>query len=122
MRLFNYLNPEDGFSGIKFYDISERSSEEKYTNSEEVESGLKPKISAKEQLLNWLKNGFTLSHASFLFQTPKATVSRYIITWSNSLYISLGSIPIWLIIHQQINKEMPEMFKRKYPSTTPLYY
>ena len=91
---------------------------EKYTNSEDVKSGPKPKISAKEQLftyLSWLKNGFTLSHVSFLFQTPKATVSRYIITWTNFLYFSLGSIPIWPTV-EQINEEMQEIFKRTYPS------
>ena len=89
MRLFNYLNPGDDYSNIKFYDTYKRLSKERYTNSEEVKSGLKPTISAKEQLvmhLSWLKNGFTLSHVSFLFQTPKSTVSRYIITWTNFLY------------------------------------
>ena len=79
-------------------DTSKRLSEEKYTNSEKVKSGLKPKISAKEQPFrysSWLKNGFTLTHVSFLFETPKATISRYIITWTNFLYFSRGSIPIW---------------------------
>ena len=83
MRFFNYLNPGDECSNIKFYDTSKRLSEEKCTNSEEVKSGPKPQISAKEQLflcLSWLKNGCTLSHVLLLFQTPKATVSRYIIT------------------------------------------
>ena len=95
MSLFNYLNPGNHCSNINFYDTSKRLSEEKCTNSEEVKSGTKPKISAKEQLfmyLSWLKNRFTLSHVSFLFQTPKATVSG--ITGINFLYFSLGSIPI----------------------------
>ena len=68
MRLFNYLNPGDDCSNIKFYETSKRLPEEKYKNSEEVKTGPKPKISAKEQLfmyLIWLKNGFTLSHVSF---------------------------------------------------------
>ena len=119
MSLFNYLNPGDDCSNIKFYDTSKRLSEEKYTNSKEVKSGPNPKISAKEQLfiyLSWLKNEFILSHLSFLFQTPKATVSRYIITWTNFLYFFLGSIPIWPT-HKQINEEMPEIFKITYPST-----
>ena len=70
MSLFNYLNPGDDCSNIKFYDTSKRLSEEKYTNSEEVKSGPKPKISAKEQLfmyLSWLKNEFILSHLSITF-------------------------------------------------------
>ena len=78
MSLFNYLSPGDDCSNIKFYGTSKHLSEEKYANSEEVKSGPKPKISAKEQLfmyLSWLKNGFTLSHVSFLFQTPKSHVT-----------------------------------------------
>ena len=117
MRLFNYLYPGDNCSNIKFYDTSKRFSEEKYTNSEEVKSGQKPNTSAKEQLfmyLSWLKNGFTLSDVSFSFQTPKATPSRYVITWTNFIYYSLGSIPIWPK-REQINEEMPEVFKEHIP-------
>ena len=80
--LFNNLNRGGDCSNVKF-DASKRLSKEKYTNSEEVKSGPKPKISKKEQLfmyLSWLKNRFTLLHVSFLSGTPKATVSRYIIT------------------------------------------
>ena len=116
---FNYLNSGDDCSNIKFHDTSKCLTEERYTNSEEVRSGPKPKISAKEQLfmyLSWLKNRFILSHVSFLFQATKATVSRYIITWLNFLYFSLGSIPIWPT-REQINEDMTEMFKRTYPST-----
>ena len=51
MRLFNYLNPGDDCSNIKFYDTS-------------------------KCLL------CIICYVSFLFQTPKATVSRYIITCS----------------------------------------
>ena len=47
--LFNNLNRGEDCSNIKF-DASKRLSKEKYTNSEEVKSGPKPKISKKEQL------------------------------------------------------------------------
>ena len=80
MRLFNYLNPGDDYSNIKFNGTYKRLSKERYTNSEEVKSGLKPTISAKEQLvmhLSWLKNGFTLSHVSFLFQPRKVNFKIY---------------------------------------------
>ena len=63
MRLFNYLNPGEDCGSIKLCGTCKRSSEKKYTNSEEFKSGPKPKISAKERLfmyLSWLKNGFTL--------------------------------------------------------------
>ena len=53
VRLFNYLNPGDSCSNNKFYDTFKWSkvNKEKYTNSEEVKSGPKPKLSAKEQLV-----------------------------------------------------------------------
>ena len=40
--------------------------------------GPRPKMDAKNQLfmcLSWLKNGFTMSHVAWLFDTPKSTVS-----------------------------------------------
>ena len=43
MRLFNYLNARNDCRNIKFYEIYKRLSEGKYTNSEEVKSGPKPK-------------------------------------------------------------------------------
>nr|XP_047146175.1 uncharacterized protein LOC124819038 [Hydra vulgaris] len=43
----------------------------------------------------WLKNGFTILHTSWLFKISKSTTSRYLITWTNFLYFSLGSVPIW---------------------------
>ena len=80
----------------------------------EVKSGPKPKLFAKEQLFiysSYLKNEFTLSHVSFLFQTPKVTVLKYIITWENFLYFSVDSIPVWPP-REQINEEMQEIYKR----------
>ena len=38
------------------------------------------------------------------------------IAWTNFLYFSLGSIPIWPT-HEQKKEEMREIFKRTYPST-----
>ena len=66
--------------------------------------------------LSWLKNGFTLSYISWLFNTPKSTVSRYLITWIKFMFFSLGEIPIWPS-RKQINETMPESFKKTYPST-----
>ena len=80
----------------------------------EVKSGPKPKLFAKEQLFIYsscLKNEFTLSHVLSLFQPPKATVLRYIITWKIFLYFSVDSIPVWPP-REQINEEMQEIFKR----------
>ena len=76
-------------------------------------------MDAKNQLfmcLSWLKNGFTMPHVAWLFDTPKSTVSQYIITWIHFMHFSLGSIPIWPP-RQQIDESMPETFKQTYQST-----
>ena len=43
-------------------------------------------------------------------------ISRYLITWSNFLYLKLGCIPIWPSKDECI-ASMPHMFKETYPST-----
>lgn len=76
-------------------------------------------MNAKDQLflcLAWLKNGFSKSHVTWLFKTPKSTLSRCIITWINLLYFTLGSLPIWPS-RESVNQNMPECFKKTYPST-----
>ena len=57
--------------------------------------GPKPKMKAIDQLfmfLTWLRLGFTLGLTAWLFNMPKSTISRYLITF---LYLKLGCIPIW---------------------------
>ena len=80
--------------------------------------GPKPKIEPINQLfmfLTCLRNGFTLQFTSWLFNMPKSTVSRHIITWVNFIYFSLGSIPIWPS-KQQIIDTLPDNVKNIYPS------
>ena len=58
----------------------------------------KPKLSSQDQLfmyVTWLKNGFARSNLAWLFKISKSTVTRYLITWTNFCYFSLGAIPIW---------------------------
>ena len=116
--LYDFLNPGEDCCNIKFYDSSKRLSGE--TKEDKMpKSGPKPKLPPCEQFfmyLTWLKNGFTLSHCAWLFNISKATVSRYIITWTNFCYFSLGAIPIWPT-RQQVDDVMPESFKRTYSTT-----
>ncbi|XP_065662822.1 uncharacterized protein LOC136085444 [Hydra vulgaris] len=69
-----------------------------------------------ENLYSVAKNGFTILHTSWLFKISKSTTSRYLITWTNFLYFSLGSVPIWPS-REQVYKFMPESFKMTFPST-----
>ncbi len=50
------------------------------------------------------------------FNCTVSTVSRKVIVWANYLYFVLGAIPIWLS-RKQIDRLMPEGFRKLYPST-----
>lgn len=118
--LLEYINPGEDSCNIKYYDTNKRLSEETFTNNtDKLKPGRKPLLEPEEQFflyLSWLKNGFSLMHISWLFDISISTTSRYIITWSNLCYFALGSIPIWPS-REQVDKAMPESFKRTYPST-----
>ena len=128
--MFTFLNPGTNSSNLKYYESAKKiaeckqpdEGEEQSVNIEESvkkKSGPKPKTHPKDQLficLSWMKNGYSLSHTSWLFKTPKSTISRYIITWVNFLYFSLGTIPIWPS-REQVNETMPDSFKKMYPTT-----
>ena len=117
--LIKYVNPGKKCSNIKYYDTSKRLSNDSMVQEECLKAGPVPKLNANDQLLlylSWLKNGFTLNHVSLLFNISVSTVSRYIITWSNLLYFSLGAIPIWPT-RAQVDAHMPKSFKELYPCT-----
>ena len=119
--LLELLNPGEKSSNIKFYDTSKRMSHEKHSQEDIsfLKRGRAPLLDNEEQCflyLTWLRNGFTLSHLGWLFDLSKTTVSRYLITWSNFCYFTLGSIPIWPT-REQVDESMPESFKRVYPTT-----
>ena len=130
-ELYDFLNPGENCANVKMYDSKTKKTQDKNDfvwmppeTKEKETSGKKQgpaklKMNAKNQLflyLTWLKGGFSINHASWLFDLPKSTVSRYIITWSNFLYFSLGAVPIWPS-RQIIDKTMPVFFKETYPKT-----
>ena len=92
-------------------DTSKRFSEEKNTNSEKVKSGLKPKISAKEQPFrysSWLKNGFTLTRIIFVSNPESHDFKIYY--YLDKFFIFFSWLNTYLA-REQINEEMPEIFK-----------
>ena len=107
---------------MKFYAAGERrenQDDNKDDENDHLKRGPKPKHNSMNQLfmfLVWLRTGITLSLLGWLFDLPKATVSRHVITWSNFLYFSLGSQPIWPS-KQVILDTMPESFRSTYPTT-----
>ena len=123
--LFEYLDPGENNCKLKYYDNAKDIFKKTVSSSETPsrdtlqKKGPRPKMNAKNQLfmyLSWLKNGFTMSHVAWLFDTPRSTVSRYIITRINFMHFSLGSITIWSS-RQQIDESMPETFKQTYSNT-----
>ncbi|CAH3184898.1 unnamed protein product [Porites lobata] len=119
--LFQFLNPGENASNLKYYEPSKNGSDEpdecKFT--EGSKPGVSPKLDVIEQLfmfLVWLRCGFGQKHLVWLFGLGKSTISRYLITWSNYLYFCLGNIPIWPS-KDQIVSSMPICFKDTYPST-----
>ena len=90
--LYDYLDPGDNCGNIKFYGKDLTKTEEKVpTNpfsspslfSPVSKPGPKPKMKAIDHLfmfLTWLRLGFTLGLTAGLFNMPKLTISRYLIT------------------------------------------
>jgi len=119
--LFNFLNPGENCINVKMYESKQADflDSSPYVLQSPSEKGRPVKLNPKNQLflyLSWLKGGFTLKHSSWLFGLPTSTVSRYLITWSNFMYFSLGSVPIWPT-KETVEKMMPESFKTTYPAT-----
>ena len=127
--LYDYLlDPGDNCENIKFYDKNLTKTEEKVpTNpfsspslfSPVSNPGPKPKMKAIDQLfmfLTWPRLGFTLGLTAWLFNMPKLTISRYLISWSNFLHLKLGCIPIWPSKDECI-ASMPQIFKKTYHVT-----
>jgi len=107
--LYKFLNPGKECENIKYYETVEKS---KSTYESSCKPGPKPKLDGKNQMflfLTWLKNGFTTTHVSWLFDRPKSSISRYLITWTNFLYFKLGSVPMWPT-KEQVLQTMPVTF------------
>ena len=119
--LFEFLHPAQNASDMRFYETFKKNGDE--PDKCKFREGSRPsgstKLHAIEQLfmfLVWLRCGFGQKQLAWLFGVAKSTVSRYLITWSNYMYFSLGSIPTWPS-KDQVVSSMPACFKETYPST-----
>lgn len=63
-----------------------------------------------------LRQGFSETHLSHLFNVSQATVSRIVISWINFMYLRFGVLNIWPS-REAVNRKMPEDFRKSYPST-----
>ena len=115
--VFEFLDTSPHCENIKFYDGQNNEKPKSYP--QDVKPGKKAKLLAINQFfmyLSWLRNGFTTRMLSWLFDIPKSTVSRYLDTWTNLLYFSLGKIVIWPS-KVQVLDAMPETFKTTISTT-----
>ena len=115
-HLYEFLNPGEKNENIKYYVSGDTKDRYSYSRTK---PGPTPKHDSRTQLLMfliWLRTGITLHFVGWLFDLTKSTVSHHIITWSNFLYFSLGSIPIWPS-RLMVNETMPETFRNTYPTT-----
>ena len=81
--------------------------------------GRKRKLSPSNQLFLFLcrvRLGLFELDLAYRFNMSMSTVSNIIISWSNFLYLRLGSLCIWPS-KEQVIETMPESFKAKYPNT-----
>ena len=89
MYLLELVEPGQNCKCIKFSEANKSKQQETYIqNSDCLKRGLKPKLSAEDELfmtLVWLKNAFPLYHLSWLFKIPVSAVSFHLISWVNLL-------------------------------------
>ena len=63
-----------------------------------------------------LRLGLFEKDLGYRFDVSQSTVSRILTTWINFIYLQFQSIPLWPS-RAAINADMPDCFKRMYPST-----
>lgn len=63
-----------------------------------------------------LRQGFSETHLSHLFNVSQATVSRIVISWINFMCLRFGVLNMWPS-REAVNRKMPEDFRKLYPST-----
>lgn len=81
--------------------------------------GFHGKLQPTDQLLLFLQKlrvGSLDLDLADRFNVSPSTVSRYMITWSNFLYVILGSQPLWPS-RQAVDRFMPEAFRKLFPKT-----
>lgn len=64
-----------------------------------------------------IRQGFPEQDLAVRFCMSQTSISRFLITWSNYLYVMLGSLPLWPL-RSVVNKNMPENLRITYPFTS----
>jgi len=89
------------------------------SNTEKGTKGRNRKLPPMDEFLlvmARLRAGLFETDLAYRFGVSQSTVSRIWITWINFMYLQLQAIPLWPT-RAMINIDMPECFKKMYPST-----
>ena len=101
---------------MKLFDEEEEEKEEK-CNIHCCKQGRRRILNSKTEFFLFLcrvRQGFRERHLAHLFNVSVSTVCRIIITWSNYIYLRLGSLNIWPD-RNTVDLNMPDSFKKNYP-------
>ena len=122
---FDFLNPGANGKNIIYWDSSTKIAENDIFNLQQsmndkvkeefcVKRGRPRKLDTMNEFFMFLcriRQGFREHHLAHLFNVSIATVSRTVITWSNFVYLRLGSLNIWPD-RETIDGNMPESIKK----------
>lgn len=114
--LLRYLNP--GAKGENLV-YNRNEAMEELDDSLGAKIGRPRKLSPSNQFFLFLcrvRVGLFELDLSYRFKISIGTVSNIVISWSNFLYLRLGSLCIWPS-KEKVIENMPESFKQKYPDT-----
>lgn len=114
--VLTYLNP--GPNGENLVYIRQESKPDVSSMSDR-KIGRPRKLSPEDQFLLYLcrvRLGLFECDLAYRFNISVATVSNIVLSWTNYMYLRLGSLNIWPS-RDKVNQTMPETFKPKYNDT-----
>lgn len=120
--LYDLLDPGQNGENIELYTRTKCHNISTYGHEDHIycdiptsnKKGPPPILPFREQFfltLVRLRTGFSEKHLGHLFGISASTVSRYVISWTNFMFLKLGSLNIWLD-RETVDKTMPHSFKK----------
>ena len=106
--IYKYLDPGVNGENVILYNNQEI--------RQDTSRGRKRVLSSAESYLLTLvqyQQNYSIYHLAYLFETSEGDTSNTITSWTDFMYLKLGSIPIWST-QEQIMKIMPKSMKDRF--------